>query len=138
MRARRLSIVIIAGIVLGCACATTSAPPTGTIAGVVVDDSTGALLHYANVLIVKSERDLFLEDAGRREFEGAQEVKASSAHFALGNAAPGFYLVRGWYVAYLQGTQRVEVIANDTTHVTVRLRRDPRIWGPAKPPELIR
>jgi hypothetical protein len=114
------------GVVLGCGCAATSESRPGVIAGLVVDDSTGTALGYSHVQIVQSDRDIFLDAAGWRTFESARDVSADgSASFALAGAPPGFYLVRASFVGYMQGAERVEVIADDTTRVTVRLRRTP-------------
>jgi hypothetical protein len=128
MGIRRVSIAV--SVALGCGCAGTPASRSGVIAGLVVDDSTGTALGYSHVQIVQSDRDILLEAAGPRTFEGARDLSADGvASFAIGDSPAGFYLVRASFVGYLPGTERVKVIANDTTLVTVRLRRDPTFKG---------
>ena len=123
----RTSIAILLALVALCGCAgSRKAIRPGVVVGVVVDDSTGALLRYGVASLIRSDRDVLIEEDNRLEWEGARELSTGSeAKFACDNLAPGFYLVRARYIGYDRETLRLEVMAGDTTVASFRLRRTP-------------
>jgi len=110
-----------------CSCADSrSATGVGVVRGLVVDDSTGALLRYSVVSVIRSDRDVLVEQQNRLEWEGARELSTGSkAAFTCDSLGLGFYLVRARFIGYDTETLRLEVVAGDTTVASLRLRRTP-------------
>jgi hypothetical protein len=121
-----LFVMLITALSVGCAGSRIRAPGSvlvGSVAGIVLDDSTGLPLQLARVLVVRSARDTLIDEDNRQEWEGArQTLTLPSGRFALAECTPGGYLIRVIPVGYERKTVRVKVAAGATSRVTVKLR----------------
>src|SRR5688572_13891787 len=96
----------------------------GTVAGTVVDDSTGAPIPRATVLVVGTTRSTFTDESGR---------------FVIGGVAAGARTLRTRILSYRPRDVAVVVVAGDTVTATIRLVVAPFTLGAvrarARPPE---
>jgi hypothetical protein len=96
----------------------------GTVAGTVVDDSTGAPIVRATVLVVGTTRGTLTDDRGR---------------FVIGDVAAGERTLRARILSHRPRDVAVVVVAGDTVAITIRLVVAPVTLGAvrarARPPE---
>jgi hypothetical protein len=86
----------------------------GTVAGVVVDDSTGESRPGITVLVVGTTRGALSDERG---------------HFVLGDLAAGDHLLRTRALGYRERELRVAVRAGETTMVAIRVVAAPVTLG---------
>jgi hypothetical protein len=116
-----VGVLVLAAMASGCAGA--RSVHDGVIVGVVQDDSTGMLIHFARIKLANADRIIVVDRENRGEWEGALEAFAHGK-FVLPNVSAGSYVISAVFMGYLRQTESVKVVPGDTTRVALRLRRD--------------
>ena len=123
---KRSSYILLA-LTLVIGCAGSKEARTGSVAGAVFDDATGAPLRDAVVRLIRSDQDVEVPEGHRWNWHGAQVIPTGDdAKFMCEGLSPGFYLARPSYPGYRWNeTRRIEVRPGNTTSVVFRMQRDP-------------
>jgi len=122
MNARSRWILLVVLLLLGCA--SSGGSQAGSVAGIVLDDFTGAPLGNESVELIRCDKEVQLPRGERWGWQGAEAVPTDQAgEFLAQGLSPGLYLARGSNASYWCIAPRFEVRSGRTATIVIRMQR---------------